>query len=249
MQDNTQLTFRESAGTIAEVMPSLPEQNLLFICQTPSQINHWYQEKSFYTDLNNILTHFSIGKVAPKKSNQDYQDCLESAADMLISFYELLHCGWEFIEIDSKLVNLDLKRFQVSSPGEAIQMIVRNDSAHAFFQSFSHHLEFSPQKAHRRSKQFLKAYEEIAKDINCIKVINDTTNKQAGIEHSPELKYFYLFCFNVLEKHKDKNTRIKKKYMNYLREIIYSIELLKRQTHYRKPIRGFVQVDGIKKQR
>lgn len=246
MQDDTQLTFRERAGTIAEVMPSLPEQNLLFTCQTPSQFNHWYQEKSFYTDLNNILTHCSIGKVAPKKNNQDYQDCLESAADLLISFYDLLYCGWEFIEIEAKRINLDLKRFQVSSPGEAIQMIVRNDSAHDFFQAFSHHLEFSPQKAHKRSKQFLKAYEGITENTNCSTVINDPRYKQTGVEHSPELKSFFIFCFCVLTKYKDKNSRIGKKYMNYIREIIYSIELLKRATHNRQPMRGFITINGIK---
>jgi hypothetical protein len=246
MQDDTQLTLMERVRTIAEVMPSLPEENLLLTCQTPSQFNHWYQEKVFYTDLYNILTYFFIGEVAPKKSNQDYQDCLELAADTLISFYELLYCGWEFIELEAERIRLDLKGLQVSSPGKAIQMIVRNDSAHDFFQIHSHHLEFSPQKAHKRFKQFIKAYEKSNENIYCPEIISDSRYKQTGVENSPELKMFFMFCFAVLTKNKDKNIRMKTKYINYLKQIVNSIELGKRLTHYRKSMRGFTTINGIK---
>jgi hypothetical protein len=245
MDSDTSLTKAEQTISVSKFVSSLPEPYLLLFCESPLQFNHWYKCKTFYTDINEILTYYFMGEAAPEKPGKVYQKILEAEVDRLLSFYDLIHCGWAFIEKEAALIGYDLHAIGATSPGKALQIIIKNESTQDFLRIKANHLEFSPQKAHKQFKQFIKMFDQKIDRDELNLLISDSRYLQTGEIISPELSKLYFFCLSALAKYIN-NERVKKKYNAYLEEWIDRIKFAKKLTHHRKSPRGYTTVNGEK---
>ena len=240
---------KESAKPLLEILPQIPDPNLLFICETPSQFNAWYEEKEFCTDLHYLLFNYFTGQAPPELANRAYRDILELEADKWISFYDLLFFGWGLIKSETERTGIDLEEMGMNSPGDILKAILYYQSKHSVLQSMAYHLEFNPRKAHHRSAQFIELYKnQTLSEDEKQSILDDTRYQQIGETVSPSLFSLYGFCLRVFIQNRD-NPRIKEKCDTHIRHWVTTLEICKRSTHPKKRMGGFVTCNGIKYKR
>lgn len=143
--------------------------------------------------------------------------------------------------MEAERSRLSLEGIGASSPGEALKLILYNQSTHDFLQVKSHHLEYSPQKAHKRLKQIINALQsENPEDQHIQESISDPKYKQLGVEYETDLNHFYNFCVFVLIKNRN-NQRITKRWNAFTGEVLETAKLIKKLTHPSQKRTGFVQ--------
>ena len=244
------MSNKESVKPLLEILPQIPDPNLLFICETPSQFNTWHIEKKFCTDLHHLLFNFFTGQAPPDlSSNTDYQEILESEADRWLSFYNLLFFGWGLVKSEIEEIGIDLEEMGMNSPGDMFKAILYDQSKHSILQSKAHHSEFNPRKAHYRYGQLIELYEnQTLSENEKQSILNDKKYQQTGEIVSQNLYAFYGFCLRVFTQNRD-NLRIKEKFDTHIGHCVTTLGICKRLTHPKKKMKGFVTCNGIKYQR
>lgn len=240
------LKHQNRTEALLKILPLLPSRNLLLMCENEFQCNEWYQDKILYTDLNQMLTYYFIGHVAPNRQSKSYQAILEAELDYWLKFYDLLYFGWALINIEAKRLNIDLEMIGASSPGEALKLILYNKASNDFLQCKSYHLEYSPQKVNKRLYQLEALLEsDHLTEQERKEIFNDSRFRQKGEEYKTYLNSFYMFCLLIFIKHR-KNSRINKRFKAFLGEVSEVNRLARRLTHAKNRRKGFAWINGIK---
>jgi|GEM_PF-3451900 len=108
---------------LGEVFLDCPPDFSVFLCETPEHFEQFVLRKSFYTDLNHLLTCYFAGEAPPKHFHAQWTEYLNLEAYRLIQLYDVLFFGWEFLDIGTD-----------DTPADVFKTIVLRESYHAFLQ-------------------------------------------------------------------------------------------------------------------
>lgn len=246
---------REGVIELLEAFQTISHKDLLVLCDNASQYESLIIGQTLHTELNHMLTCYFTGQAPPIYRDPRMGEILEYELEKKLLTYGLLFWGWELLKLESERIGIDLKEKGISAPKDALKLIIANETLHSFLQSKAHHIEFSPQKAYRRSKEYLQLskngfYEFEDRGLVDVKaIVENKKNRQIGVEEDiPELYSFEMFCMAIFYKHRN-HQRIKKRIEAYFNHLKDGITLLKKQTDSNIRQKGYSIVNGEKHRR
>lgn len=245
---------REGVIELLEAFQTISHKGLLVLCNNTSQSTSLITDQTIFTELNHMLTCYFTGQAPPIYRDSRLSEILEYELEKKLIIYGLLFWGWELFKLESERIGINLEEKGISSPKDALQLILYEEVLNCLLRSKSHHLEFSPQKLNRRSKEWLKLSKNGFYDfedrglIDVKAIVENKKNRQIGEEDIPELYSFEKFCLEIFYKHRN-HQRIKKRIEAYSNHLKDGIELVNKLTNPNIPQKGYSVVNGVKHRR
>lgn len=245
---------REGVIELLEALQTISHKDLLLLCDNASQYESLIVEQTLHTELNHMLTCYFTGQAPPLYRDSRMGEILEYELEKKLLMYGLLFWGWDVFKLESERIGIDLKERGISAPKDALKLIIANEALHSFLQSKAYHIEFSPQKAYRRSKEYLQLSKNGFYDfedhrlIDVKAIVENKKNRQIGEDDIPELYSFEMFCMAIFYKHRN-HKKIKKRIEAYVNHLKDGITLLNKLTNSNIRQKGYSVVNGEKHRR
>lgn len=245
---------REGVIELLEAFQSVSHRNLIVFCDNSSQYNSLIAEQTLYTELNHMLTCYFTGQAPPLYRDSRIGEILEYELEKKLIVYGLLFWGWDVFKLELERIGIDLKEQGISAPKDALKLILANEALNSFLQSKAYHIEFSPQKAYRRSNEYLKLskngfYDFEDHGLTDVKaIVENKKNRQIGESVISELHSFEMFCIAIFYKHRS-HKKIKKRIEAYFNHSKDGITLLNKLTNPNIRQKGYSIVNGEKHRR